>query len=135
MNIKQHIEAGHYERDDKGRALVLIGDANEPGWNCGRAAVLATDGCRDEEIIARFPNARTVHWRATDGVQSYPLLKPHERCYVLLPPAPRKRKLYANVEFGEMGKHKLQGVGVDGAYFPKPGVIVRFTAEYEEPWS
>ncbi len=44
MNIKEHIDAGHYPKDEKGRALVPVSD--------GRTAiVLATDAPISAPIV------------------------------------------------------------------------------------
>lgn len=137
MNIKEHIEAGHYPTDEKGRALVLIGDANEPDWNAGRATVLATDGCTGEEIIARFPYARACHWSA-DGRKSFPMPGRTDRAYTLLPPPPRKVevkawKLIVNgkkvglTDDPELARHWRNGC-VSG------DELIELSGIHEEPW-
>lgn len=60
MNIREHIEAGHYPKDGKGRALV-------PMRNGRTATILETD--RDEEIPGREPIVGLVS--GTGGTSSW----------------------------------------------------------------
>lgn len=144
MNIKDHIEAGHYPVDDKGRALVYIGDLGEEDWTCGLATVLATDGPVGEEIIARFPDARASHW-AAGGRRSFPTRAAAERSYVLLPPLPRKvtergwARIGTNGEIRKFSKDYAEamnvGVTEETVDHFSSDRMVEATIEYEEPWS
>lgn len=126
MNIKEHIEAGHYLVDDKGRALVRMADGDI-------FVVCATDkprigdrhnciiGWRGRGIIDCFD----VDGRSDEGVD------------VLLPPPPRKVKVKALAIV-------IAGTGTILALRdpdnPPVGIaagaerLVTLTGEYEEPW-
>jgi len=56
MNIKQHIEAGHYPADEKGRAVV----ASESG---SPITIVATDGPEPFPLIG-FGMSYASSWRA-----------------------------------------------------------------------
>lgn len=75
MNIKAHIEAGHYERDDKGRALV-------PHIGGGTAVIATTNGYDLGPIIG---------WILRDGRLSQGLTGWRGDEGFLLPPPPRRR--------------------------------------------
>ncbi len=129
MNIKEHIEAGHYPRDEKGRALV-------PTDLGGCAVIAATDapgvatmiGWWDDEagtetqMVWREDGAWWRSWSAENKN------RPH-----LLPPPPRKVPMKAWVLFNSKG----QPFNVfDKPHDPSPGMFfVEMTGEREEPWS
>lgn len=74
MNIKEHIDAGHYPVDKKGRALVPM--------KCGRTAtILATDKPGEREIVGWVPSTA----RAAAMIDCWDPLT-----LDLLPPPPRK---------------------------------------------
>jgi hypothetical protein len=124
MNIREHIEAGHYQTDDKGRALVPM--------RCGQVATIyATDHPSEEPIIGRLPSQDCdPMWWAADGS---PSCDSHPD-WALLPPPPRRVPLVG-----------WAIVLLDGTYSvrdtPPAGVatgiekLVKLTGEYEEPWS
>lgn len=126
MNIREHIEAGHYPKDEKGRALV-------PMCNHGVATIYATDHTDGGMVIVGRVSVagqdHLQHWRA-DGVQ--------ERAAKLglLPPPPRKVKM---VRWHAIDKQQntLGWWGDEPAKcdIPADCRLVRFTGEYEEPWS
>ncbi len=72
MNIKEHIDAGHYPKDDKGRSLV-------PMRRGGTFVVAATDKPGQRPIVG---------WHVSDGAGITDVL--HADDISLLPPAPRK---------------------------------------------
>ena len=79
MNIKEHIEAGHYPTDDKGRALVPV-EPTGAQWTGWTAAICATDGPRRTIIGFGAGSART--WRedgSPDGHDEGRLLPPPSR--------------------------------------------------------
>lgn len=131
--IREHIEAGRYKRDDKGRALVpVVGNLV--------ATICATDAPGDRPIIGfiRGPHNAThldscplIAWHE-DGVHA----RPAGAWTDLLPPPPRKVKV-------EVLAVVIAGTGtvvsVREPDAPPAGVagferLVRLTGEYEEPW-
>lgn len=130
MNIKAHIEAGHYPTDEKGRALV-------PMKNGATVIVYATDApCVPEAIVGYRRNfgpctwSAEGHWHTSGGGYS-----PND----LLPPAPRKVAVKAwalNNIHGAM--LALTDDPVRAKSWPTVGVgyfAVALSGEYEEPWS
>lgn len=96
MNIKEHIAAGHYPTDDKGRALV-------PMTAGGTLTVLATDRPGDHPIVGWVTgiNINYIGAWATDS--SY-----------LCPPPPRKVPMRIKIkhENGDFVVWDLSGVPV-----------------------
>lgn len=84
MNIKQHIEAGHYPTDEKGRALVPVksefNPANGAAWT---ATICATDGPHGS--IIGFGPSSVREW-GDDGT-------PFHTEGRLLPPPSRNRPI------------------------------------------
>jgi hypothetical protein len=129
MNIKEHIEAGHYPKDEKGRALVTM--------RCGTTAtIVATDGPEGGAIVGWYLMRRghvslwaeSGRWQEGSG-----------RLLDLLPPTPRKVKVtrwiltapsgdddightYTSREAAESAAYKYTS-------FP---IVVELTGEYEE---
>ncbi len=132
MNIKEHIEAGHYQTDDKGRALV-------PMKGGLTATILATDKGYDT-IWAALETGACLAWRH-DGEN----WGPHRNCrdemlvrLDLLPPSPRKVKVTAWGVFGKPS-NALYSAHRDYAEADKncaKGVsqVVELVGEIEEPW-
>lgn len=132
MNIREHIEANHYPRDDKGRALV-------PMRGGQIATILATDrpdfdGGREPIVGWIQPNA-SVHtwWHAGERSRQHP------SALDLLPPPPRKVKVTRYMlmrpngdEYGfYLTKQAAErAIGDIGATLH----VVELTGEYEEPW-
>lgn len=77
MNIKEHIEAGHYPTDEKGRALV-------PHKEGGHALALQTDG------PGKYP---ITGWRVGPDGDFISLTRWEVDAACLLPPPPRKVKV------------------------------------------
>lgn len=130
MNIKEHIEQGHYPVDEKGRPLV-------PGTGNAVWAILCVDRPTNEgqphPIIAfRCPDGQLCSFPADDGVDGGLL-------YRLLPPPPRKVRLEAWAQVVDGKIAKITADPKDGAYWSnppaRPWVCVKLTAEIEEPWS
>ncbi len=132
MNIKQHIEAGHYPKDEKGRALVSMRNGN-------LATICATDGPEDSRWNV-YTTIIGFHWCGPlgwddDGVHCNGTSSPNVD---LLPPAPRKVevKVLAIVIAGTGTV-----VSIRNKDDPPVGVatgierLVELTGSYEEPWS
>lgn len=118
MNIKEHIEAGHYPRDESGRALVPMRD--------GRTVVIyATDRvCRHGEIVGHIEYS--VHTWSVFGASGYPHDgQPTGRQFDILPPAPRKVKVtrWAVIRTADQSVMDTAATRV-----------VELTGEYDEPW-
>jgi hypothetical protein len=138
MNIKQHIEAGHYPKDEKGRALVPVG--------CDEVATIcATDAPGIKPILGFIrseKSASVVCWCMWDEHGSNHPAQPGA-CWVdLLPPPPRKVpvKRYGVVRLEKYGAlfHTTAGNPETARSLAPDGVkcvIVELTGSYEEPWS
>jgi hypothetical protein len=130
MNIKEHIEAGHYPTDEKGRALVPVG--------CEKVATIcATDAPGNKPIlgfIASDNGLSTVTSCTWDEHGNNCPSQPRA-CWVdLLPPPPRKVPVRARIECTPEGfaiKH-LAKIGGGGFRY---GEVIELTGETEEPWS
>lgn len=115
MNIKEHIEAGHYPVDDKGRALVQA--------SCGQVTIVSTDRPGPLPILG---------W--TDGGDLFA-----SNGEGIRPPPPHIRTRYAAVHRGAMCDlhwHESDGPArraVAGAANGNEWALL--TMEYEEPWS
>lgn len=127
MNIRDHIEAGHYPTDDKGRALVKASDG-------ATVVIAATDmpgGCPilgfRLEGASGHGDCGFGYWADTKN---------------LLPPPPRKVK----VRFGLILRDGMAW-GLRDTYDHALGQVMKIgpnghthqaidaTIEYEEPWS
>lgn len=126
MNVKQHIEAGHYPKDDKGRALVPMRD--------GRIATIAAiDFPNDVFPILGWPESSGERCWQAGGRSSLC----GEGIYDLLPPAPRKvtmKRWLVVAPKGEYGpfRDRFQARCVASS---NNALVVELTGEYEEPWS
>lgn len=117
MNIKEHIEAGHYPKDEKGRALV-------PMKNGRVVTIYATEFAGGP--IAGADGDDLEHWREnghyhTEG-GGYSGLD-------LLPPPPRKVEVKAWVLLDQHGEiNHFQTL---------PGLppLIELTGSYEEEWT
>lgn len=119
MTIKDHIEAGHYPADTHGRALVPTDKRV--------FVVTATDRPSTHPITGWYQCGGNVDVFTEDGCNGL------ER---LLPPAPRKVKVTARIEFLNGIPHaRVLSTSVNGAFGPRHGAILDFVTEYEEPWS
>jgi len=133
MNIKEHIEAGHYPKDSKGRALVPYKDG-------GTVVVCATDmpgRCPILGFRVDSTGNREDQTLADTGWGYFP------DSPFLLPPPPRKVKVtaWASVlgdTINKMHFHKhfaeqdvRESKEVNGGTY----CLVELTGEYEEPWS
>ncbi len=132
MNIKQHIEAGHYECTSKGHALVPTRDGST-------AIICATDMPGARPILGWIPTpaiarAISIEWQANG-------MAPLQDGLTLLPPAPRKVEVKLRGVFGKPSGafcgayprsasddyiHKYHGESVTR--------IVELTGSYEMPW-
>lgn len=123
MNIKEHIEAGHYPRDEKGRALVPAGR-----WETLTYTIVCTDRPGKAPILGFCPAIADSYqcWNEDGGCNSASL--------DLLPPPPRKVARRAWVLFNSEGVP----VGAFGHQFAPatPDLrLVELTGSYEEQWS
>lgn len=130
MNIKEHIEAGHYPTDDKGRALV-------PMQNGDTATIYATDTPINvngiDQPIAGFDGDGVETWQEDGRFTSE-----RTSSLDLLPPPPRKVKVtaYAVVQPGMTGGlHWSPYSARNEAVKTHGDLVVELTGEYEEPWS
>ena len=136
MNIREHIEAGHYPTDDKGRALVPTRDA-------GTATIYETQVPGSHSILATVPGP--------DGHAESVLCNSAGQCvgdmgssraYDLLPPPPRKVKVTAWAVLGRTHVidhfHEEAKARAYAATFKEQhgaATVIELTGEYEEPWS
>jgi len=132
MNIKEHIDAGHYPKDEKGRALVPM--------RCGRTAtILATDLPFGHFRIIGHIGDSVTQWMPCGHQYS----DERERPADLLPPPPRKVKSMATLcipmRDGKRDIHRvtevLLGDCTENGGYNKEWKYVLLTGEYEEPWS
>lgn len=135
MNIRDHIEAGHYERDEHGRALVPMQDGET-------ATILAVIGESDWCLWGWRSGAwpkRPLAWDKHGQLDTC-----STPCnWHLLPPSPRKVKVTRWV----LMKTDTDGIWRDhfddrhaaemcAACYPgSKWTPVELTGEYEEPWS
>lgn len=132
MNIKEHIEAGHYLKNQKGQPRIQL---SGPGGMY--ATILSTDGPANTPIVGYTDFPTATMWRC-DGTHSGTV-----STLALLPPAPRKVKVTRWGVFEMRG-----GVGFITSYGEREGaerlaalepalkrIIIPLTGEYEEPWS
>ncbi len=123
MNIREHIEAGHYPTDDKGRALV-------PMRNGKTATIFGTDFSDYYPLAGRYfiydqrPFLGT--WRA-DGQAGCDGPGRND----LLPPPPRKVKVTAKLRHTPTGWVVEEVVRERGGEIPQSLFLAD---EYEEPW-
>lgn len=132
MNIKEHIEAGHYERDKLGRALV-------PCDNGDTATIAATDAPGEWVLLGwqTRPQNGCGHgsWHR-DGRAGF--TSPSNDRADLLPPPPRKVevkawKLIVNgkkvglTDDPELARHWRNGCVSDDELIELSGI-------HEEPW-
>ncbi len=127
LTILDHINAGHYPVDDKGRALVRMEDG-------GVATIVATDAPGGQACpILGWDNGAYRWWNRVGT--------PAERGWAaLLPPSPRKVKVtkyYRLLTFdgrpfvdgGVFDTAKEAGIGIPGR------IVIEISGEYEEPWT
>lgn len=126
MNIKEHIEAGHYPKDERGRALV-------PRANGETVVIYATDAPKGQPIVGHDGDGVGC-WGANgyyderngDGA----------RRLNLLPPPPRKVEVkaygYAKRSTGELVRPEIDDPGPPG--FKDTHCRVELTGSYEEEW-
>jgi hypothetical protein len=136
MNIKEHIEAGHYPKDENGHYIV-------PLRNGGLAWIYSTAHGR---LNDRWPiagsvcnedcvNGSELRCWAADGSL---LLSGSITESDLMPPGPRKVKVkrwggFYRSEPGTLSgfifESQIEALGIFGE-----GMVVEFTGEYEEKW-
>lgn len=129
MNIRDHIEAGHYPKDDKGRALVPVRDGTMV------YTILCTDRPGSEPIVG-FCAAITNSW------QCWPEDGSCEHGLSLLPPPPRKVevKRWAVIRRNDGSVANWWDSEADAkcAVMDRPDaqnrIIIQMTGSYEEPW-
>lgn len=124
MNIKQHIEAGHYPKTENGMEIVQTSEG------------------LTVHIADVHPDGRIAGWLSKGDVSAY-TWNAHggafqERGGDLLPPPPRKvkRSLWAAYarDTGRLlaTEHSREQLG---RFHPSSVHFVELTGEYEEPWS
>ena len=127
MNIKEHIEAGHYPLDDRGRALV-------PTRGGRVATIYATDhGAEGWPIIGRC-DFGGLTWNEDGCLQS----SAAHGCD-LLPPPPRKVEVTKFIlhRFAKGAGYHMYDTREDAERAMRGilnGRVVELTGSYEEPW-
>lgn len=141
MNIKQHIEAGHYPVDAKGRALV-------PMRNSGPGAVIyATDrdhshcivGHQLDNLYCWQPDGRADN-TVFSSDDEYPTTNldllpppPHKsvhKSWIVYPRASDGHPCWGSPKFVYDNPHE------PATHYPSPKyIIIEMSCEYEEPWS
>lgn len=136
MNIKEHIEAGHYPVDDKGRPLV-------PLRNGDMATIYTTEHSPGYPIVGGYfsgrSNTSVISW-SEDGEH---LVSHNQPSSVdILPPPPRKEKVerYTVFYYAPDGRRCESGPYQDRSTAERcvkclNGQVVTLTGEYEEPWA
>ncbi len=118
MNIKEHIEAGHYPTDSKGRALVPMANGESTFVCC------ATDRPGSNCLFG---------WsRASGAYLGFAADSPS-----LLPPAPRKVEVKRWLVVGPSYEHGPYVERLDAdrvARTNRANHVVELTGSYEEPW-
>jgi hypothetical protein len=134
MTIREHIEAGHYPCDEKGRALV-------PTVSGGPVATILATDVGDNWTVVGCILGHVYRW------DEYGVPRSSERDYAnrLLPPPPRKVKVtrWAIVRTSDRAivqffDEKADAEEARKMYEPDATprrLIVELTLEYEEPWS
>ncbi len=132
MNIKEHIDAGHYPvKDEKGRQVVPMKDGR-------KATICATDGPDGEEIVGwrsghEGENPAVCSWQENGCWEV-------KSCALdLLPPPPRKvkvtrwcvRRISDGYHIGTFGTEAAAKECCPADRFR----VFPLTGEYEEPWS
>lgn len=116
MNIKEHIEAGHYPVDDKGRPVVRSSAG-------GTLTVASIDKPGPYPIVGWYRSGALASY-AADSLD-------------LCQPPPRKMKVTRWVALNDMGggaiawhTHEAATKSANAGHGP----IVELTGEYEVPW-
>ena len=124
MNIKEHIDRGHYPKDAKGRALV-------PTRGGKIATIYATDlNYEDQPIVGVREHEDVATWCA-DG-----RYRTKDSELDLLPPPPRKVKETGFLLLRAGGGYAFWRSQAEMEHCRRPGdTCVVMTGEYEEPWS
>jgi len=123
MNIKKHIEAGHYPTDEKGRALVPMRDGPT-------ATILATD-VGDNWTVVGHCLGQVYRWNDIGISRS------SEPGYAgqLLPPPPRKVEVKRWAEVRLSDRTVLVVFASSCIAAGHGNVMVELTGSYDEPWS
>lgn len=133
MNIREHVEAGHYPTDAKGRALV-------PTRGGGTAVIALTDGPQDLFPIFGWSLETGIQrcWQAGGRNNLCAATSPLD----LLPPPLRMVKItrYAVMALPISDNRCVQtfrnrAAADKEASYVDGRVVVEMTGEYEEPWS
>lgn len=126
MDIREHIEAGRYPKDEKGRALV-------PTRKGGTATILSTD--LGLYIVAYYDGAARdwrpdgEHWGLFDNCRDELL-----RLYDLLPPSPRKVEVKGYALVARDGRVAEVRTVIPDRLAVSQFQIVELTGSYEEEW-
>lgn len=133
LSIKDHIEAGHYERDEKGRALVPVSGVRP-------ATICATDAPGPKPIIGFIRGASPMDecaWVLWDEHGNNCPSQPRA-CWVdLLPPPPRKVEVKRWLRIATWDGRPY--VAVNTMYEERPQdtpghIIIELTGSYEQEW-
>jgi hypothetical protein len=134
MNIRQHIDAGHYPKDEKGRALVTMQSG-------GVAVIYATDHPTAWCITGREQSQGILgHTWNEDGSHEGEADSPST--LDLLPPLRRKEIIKAWAVRGETHvidhfHDEARARAYAATFKSKHGVatVIELTGEYEQEWS
>jgi len=132
MNIKEHIEAGHYPTDEKGRALIQT--------RCGATAVIAAVdhpygdcpiiGWTLQSEKGALPAFSYTAWTASGRWEI------REDGRDLMPPLPRRVKVTRWAEMRVSDQAILHTFSTPLPPSPSRGcVMVELSGCYEEPWT
>ncbi len=130
MNIKEHIEAGHYPKDEKGRALVPV------GCDCV-ATICATDAPGSKPLLGFIASVgNTTPWCMWDEHGNNTPSQPRA-CWVdLLPPPSRKVTEVRWAAFNRHGRW-VNSASSRTALVDDEGsdaFLAEVTCTYELPW-
>jgi hypothetical protein len=133
MNIRDHIEAGHYPKDEKGRALVPTQDGKTVVIYATDVPFDTGDGC-----IAGFRPTHGLHRWHSDGNAAS-----RSSGWTLLPPPPRKVevKVVARIVDGEIVSTiwdvplRIHAQQIAKQWRDAGDTVAELTGSYEEPWS
>lgn len=135
MNIKEHIEAGHYPLDEKGRALVPM----LHGGHAEEGIVISTDVPGPYPIVVAEKSAPSGYEVSLHNEFGECIGKRSGQDLKILPPSPKKVKVSGWAAFTCRGTRigtfdQEHDAHACSKHYPDYR-IVELTGEYEEPWA
>lgn len=138
MNIKQHIEAGHYERGEN--AVIAVVRFAAPTGMGSAAHIVSTNGLGRYCLLGYYGHGHPYFagsWDADGNCHSEESSTPRQ-C-VLQPPPPRKVVESGFLVIAKNHKQYFDDRASAESYADNgdhaPDRIVQLTGEYEEPWT